>query len=379
MASTVDRERLAGLDGIRAISILLVLAFHCSETIGFPSLGPLDIFVRNGGFGVEMFFVLSGFLITTLLLKEEQRYGSVSIVSFYARRALRILPPALFYLLVMLLLGFAGLTGVTLEEFAKAASFARNYLPGTWETGHFWSLAVEEQFYFVWPFLLILIPGSARVPFSITGVLAAPFWRYANLKWQWVDNPFRFDLHYDAMLLGCLLAFLRADPKALIFLRKPVLQSWLVPVGVVVAFVGLHQPHLPGVLFTFRQTLLIVSVGLFINYGVDVTGSLVGRILNSRPVVWCGTLSYSLYLWQQLFCWRHAVHPEIAPALGIQQFPLNLFMSVGMAVVSFYAVEKPFNTLRKQLPRIEWPRRRPEAPKWVATPNSAMSVQNNND
>src|SRR5277367_6261689 len=122
--SSTNQGRLPGLDGLRAVSIAGVLAVHCSETSGFPSLGPLDFFIRNGGFGVDIFFVLSGFLITSLLLKEENRFGSFSISAFYLRRCIRILPPALAYLTAMLLAGFIGLTGVTFTEWAEAAGFS---------------------------------------------------------------------------------------------------------------------------------------------------------------------------------------------------------------------------------------------------------------
>src|SRR5277367_1468868 len=211
--SSTNQGRLPGLDGLRAVSIAGVLAVHCSETSGFPSLGPLDFFIRNGGFGVDIFFVLSGFLITSLLLKEENRFGSFSISAFYLRRCIRILPPALAYLTAMLLAGFIGLTGVTFTEWAEAAGFLRNYVGKAWETGHYWSLAVEEQFYFAWPLLLLILPRRFRIPFGIAGVLIAPFWRYANLRFGMVANPFRFDMHCDALLVGCLLAFLRFDAK----------------------------------------------------------------------------------------------------------------------------------------------------------------------
>src|SRR5271156_418327 len=148
----ISARRLPGLDGIRAISITLVIAHHCFAAPGTPSLGLFDIFAREGAFGVDMFFVLSGFIITTLLLQEEIKSGSFSVSRFYLRRAIRILPPALFYLLVVHLLSFWKLTEVSLADVARAAFFIRNYVNGPWSTGHFWSLAIEEQFYLVLPF-----------------------------------------------------------------------------------------------------------------------------------------------------------------------------------------------------------------------------------
>jgi peptidoglycan/LPS O-acetylase OafA/YrhL len=172
-----------------------------------------------------------------------------------------------------------------------------------------------------------------------------------NLAFHWVANPFRFDLQYDAILVGCLLAFLRSDPKTLAFLRRKWFQSWLIPVGFITAFVVLNQDHMPGILFTLRQTLLIVGVALLISYSVDVPTSITGKLLSSRPLVWLGALSYSLYVWQQLFCWRHEVHDEFLPSLGLQHFPLNAILSLSMATLSYYGIETPFNRLKRYVPR----------------------------
>src|SRR5579871_2509992 len=134
----MEQKRLPGLDGIRAISIGLVLAFHVTESAGWNSF-------RAGSFGVEIFFVLSGFLITWLLCCEDNRYGSISLRTFYARRALRILPPALAYLATLEFLAQFAL--VSSAGVLPCLAFIRNLVGGDPSTAHFWSLSVEEQFY----------------------------------------------------------------------------------------------------------------------------------------------------------------------------------------------------------------------------------------
>lgn len=345
MDSASNHGRLHGLDGIRAVSILLVIAFHCSETAGFPNTGPLDVFVRNGGFGVDIFFVLSGFLITHLLLKEEQRAGSFNLPAFYGRRALRILPPALFCLLVMLLLSRLSLAGITMKDVLTATFSLRNYSGGPWETGHFWSLSTEEQFYFLWPLFLLRAPRRWCAPLVAMAILAAPGWRYVAYKMNTVQNPFRFDLHFDALLVGCLLALLRSQPRTLAILRKPLLQSSIVPVAGVALFVALNLLPLIGPVYVLKETILLVAVAAFVSYSVDCPNTALGRILNWPPVVWCGVLSYSLYLWQQLFCKSTMPH-----ALGLTQtFPLNILVTFCAAALSYCAIEKPIAALRQRM------------------------------
>src|SRR6266516_2983488 len=168
--------RIPGLDGIRAVSIILVLFAHVADHI--------SPYAPYGGFGVESFFVLSGFLITYLLCSEENRHGLISLPSFYARRALRILPPALLFIAFASMLGLVGLASVTSTEPLYAAFFVRNLMPnGGQHLGHFWSLAIEEQFYLLWPLAFLLLRSNRRrLLFASLMFLVAPFWKYGMFK-----------------------------------------------------------------------------------------------------------------------------------------------------------------------------------------------------
>ena len=153
----MGHHRIKSLDGLRAISIFIVLAAHVAETANLRH-EPYTRFVSNvGSFGVKIFFVISGFLITTLLLAEERRNGRISLGMFYLRRAFRILPVAYLFVGVVAALMVMGRIVLPDHNLLYAVTFAMNMAPeGTWWTGHLWSLAIEEQFYLVWPVVFLL-------------------------------------------------------------------------------------------------------------------------------------------------------------------------------------------------------------------------------
>lgn len=341
--------RLPGLFGIRAISIALVLLYH----IGASALGPA--FEEHRMRGVNIFFVLSGFLITYILCREEDKRGSISLKAFYTKRALRILPPLIPYLAVLLILSALGIVTVKLSDAAYCMLFVRNVFPvpnfsGSTQTDHLWTLAVEEQFYLLWPLLLILLrTNRTRLKFSVALLLFSPVWHaicYRLAGGAQYVNHVRFDLMYDAVLIGCCLALMRREPRLLAYLRSPWFQGSSFPV---VAMAGLLVVLWVGGLD--RATYVITA--LFINYAVEHEGGL----LNFKPVVWLGRISYSLYIWQQLFCWGFSKH-------WLGQFPQNLIASLTVAYLSFYFIEQPFTRLRERV-------RFSPNPRWLARPLGA--------
>ena len=183
---------------------------HSTENLNF---GRFDHFFRLGATGVALFFALSGFLITTRLLEERQRRGSISLKKFYTRRVFRLIPASLTFLLVLGVLTLAGVLTVTREQWLCSLFFFRNYIPmdfsgGGWFTAHFWSLAIKEHYYLIWPALLILSRGPAIVPAVIaTGVATC---RYIDLHYHVVHAtlwfPGRTDVRLDGLLWGCALA-----------------------------------------------------------------------------------------------------------------------------------------------------------------------------
>ena len=158
-------HRIPSLDGCRAISILLVVVSHLCETPAFHAFDPYArLMFHFGPFGVEVFFVISGFIITTLLLNEEHSHGFVSIKGFYIRRAFRIWPAAYAYLLVVAVLAWNHVISVAPHHFFYAGTFLMNHVQEmNWFTAHFWSLAIEEQFYVLWPIVFLLTARRGRL------------------------------------------------------------------------------------------------------------------------------------------------------------------------------------------------------------------------
>jgi peptidoglycan/LPS O-acetylase OafA/YrhL len=167
-----DKEkRIPSLDGLRAISIIFVIFAHTAGGMNLPEwVGRLELSL--GPFGVRIFFAISGFLITSLLLYEKNKRGEISLSAFYKRRALRILPVYYFYILTVLVLDrFVGPTSIAPSSFFGAATFTtrlwgdwrHNDFPSSdWPLFHTWSLSVEEQFYLLWPIVLCLLTSRHK-------------------------------------------------------------------------------------------------------------------------------------------------------------------------------------------------------------------------
>lgn len=346
-------QRLAGLDGIRAVAVLLVIFHHlCSN--GALARWPTVAFVLSqGDFGVDVFFVLSGFLITWLLLNEEAATGRVSLERFYFRRSMRILPPAFAYLGVIALLGVVGVIVVAPRDLSYAWLFARNLLrPGqTPELAHFWSLAVEEQFYLTWPFALVLLPGRRRATLTALAVVALGAWRASGIGHfgQTVNGG-------QALLIGCALAQFRfVAPTSLLFDRR--LNSWPVLTAALAVIGGLEFSHSGLRATDGLHSLSLLSVAVIINAAVSGAPVSLGRLLSPAPLQWVGRLSYSLYLWQQPFCWS-----ALATAWAPSAWPLLLAASLVCAVASYYLIERPALAWRDHLQRRYRPAPSPTAP-----------------
>ncbi len=320
------------LDGWRAVAILGVILSH-----SFAS----TYWTRHGALGVNLFFAISGFLITSRLLGEHQKAGRISLTQFYFRRAFRILPPALCYLAVIGLLAAAGVIYSSGVDLLSCLVFARNYWGADahqgWYTGHFWSLAVEEQFYLFWPAVLVL--AGVRKSKWIAPALAIAFsvWRSVDLRHGWVasmlhnealrNKPLRSDYRMDALLWGCTLALIAAH----VDLRRFVPRKFasLLAAGALIATIAFDvvQPQS----YMVAESLLLP---ILLMVTVNQPGSWLGRALEWQPLRWLGHLSYSLYLWQQPFVsqYHHG---------SLQRFPLNVMLALACACGSYYFVERP--------------------------------------
>lgn len=339
-------NRIPSLDGIRAVSIVFVLIAHLTGTQNFPAaFGRASVL---GNLGVRVFFVLSGFLITQLLLKEFDKSGEISLKRFYFRRVMRILPAFYAFLVFVAIGSSAGWWDASAGHLIRAGLFLSNYqFDRTWELGHTWSLAVEEQFYLLWPAILAiwgLAPGRRT---AIAVIAAAPAIRIAVYflapDLREMEN-WAFPTVCDTLAAGCLLACSPAAGAATSaygrFLRSR--WFWSVPALVMLANLAQHSTLLLPLSYAIGQTLMNLGIACIIDRFVRVPDDFAGRLLNAAPVAFVGTISYSLYLWQQLFLNRHASAAWAA-------FPLNLVLAFGAAVACHFFVEKPFLAWRARL------------------------------
>jgi peptidoglycan/LPS O-acetylase OafA/YrhL len=352
-AMNAKAKRIPSLDGWRAISITLVLVGHLLGTRGFLPVSKLPWLGDLGHLGVTIFFVISGFLITSLLIAERERTGRVSLKAFYLRRVIRIFPA--FYAFVALIcvadaLGWLRITG---SDIAAAVTYTVNYYSGrSWPIGHLWSLSIEEQFYLLWPFVFVRLREKHALAVALAAWLAAPVVRAAMHVAFGAGSPYRdleiFPAAADAIAIGCAMALLRPWLLAQGWYLRLTSSSAFFPVLVI----GILMLEYLGRGYTLADLLGTPPMLIALAIGIEATtrhaDSLVGRMLNLRPLVFLGVLSYSLYLWQQPFLNRQS--DAMANA-----FPQNLGFALLAALLSYLLVEKPLIGFRRRLERVEVP------------------------
>lgn len=339
--------KLPGLDGLRAIAVLLVVAFH-------------QYVLPIGWLGVQIFFVLSGYLISRGLVRDREAPLGAYLKSFYGRRALRIFP--LYYLT----LGVLALVAIwdDTPEFRQGLPFASTYTYNFWyafrATGpcllisHFWSLCVEEQFYLVWPFVIYLVPKRYLKHLLWAIVLLAPLIRFALSRWLLAPGATRLwdahvaldvmtPTHLDAFAIGALFSI--SSVRA----ARPTLLAVLGALGVL-GFALLRHAHLPllsfgfpiglpaGYGFVWGYTLLNLAAGLTI--ACLARRELLPQLFESRVLMYLGKISYGLYVIHypvQALLTRVAPHASVTVRMSAQ-----LGLTVLLASASYYLWERRF-------------------------------------
>jgi peptidoglycan/LPS O-acetylase OafA/YrhL len=346
-----DKARnIPSLDGMRGISILLVVAGHSAPHFAGWIRIPTSLYVLSAHTGVSIFFVISGFLITSLLLKELHGTGTIGLKGFYLRRAFRIFPPFYLYLSILFFLTVAGVFQVPLCAFFFAATYTSNYYlgPGGAFIGlqHLWSLSVEEQFYLLWPAVLLLLGKRWAICCATLLIFISPLSRvltYFVLSPQnraVVDRMFHSRI--DTIMFGCLTALLW---QSNLFERTRRIWESDLCFASAVLFLCCLDPLLDlrfhgryGL--TVGMTLEGVSICLIALYVVTQPGMLPGRLLNTPLLRHIGVISYSLYLWQ-----------NILTGESFGYFPYNLAALLVCAELSYWGVERPSLRLRDRLLR----------------------------
>ncbi len=335
MTSTTElKSRIPALDGLRGLSIWAVLLAHVSAH--FPGT-PLDahfahmVLAQLGYFGVTVFFVISGFLITFLLINERTRSAPISWRGFYRRRAIRILPAFLLYFGAVLTVGHPTLAQQAYSfTFTTSYFFQQAYPP----LQQLWSLSVEEQFYLAWPLLMLL--GARTAERACWAVLViSPLLRLLLKHVGYPEYGHFAPAILDSIAAGCLLAFHRIRLRD--FAARYLASNW--------AFAALGAVTLLLAEMVYGYDLVLLW-GLIPCLVVLVIAAAIERkdwILNNGPIAWSGLLSYSLYLWQQPFLTLDGPWHFMS---------VRLLLTFAAAYLSYRFVEQPVLKALSSSPRI---------------------------
>jgi peptidoglycan/LPS O-acetylase OafA/YrhL len=320
-----EPRRLPSLDGLRAGSILLVMVGHLAYPAGFQAFAT-DQYARAG---VLVFFIISGYLITTLMQAEAEREGGLNVAQFYRRRAWRILPVFYTYLAAVTWLLSADFTSGDLWlAWTHLASFAAWFGTPPWALSHLWSLSVEELFYLAWPLVVVL--GRARTV-AWVAVLAAHVARYSFARLDLGGMQlFSLPVVVDSIATGCLLAFY-AEPLKRLVIGRMVWLVWpvalLLPLLVRIGSDATWLWPLPQLVGHSLWTVFNALVAVGVLWAVNRPP----RVLNHPVPVWIGRLSYSLYLWHM---------PWMNPALSLG-VAARICLAFTCAIASYYLLERP--------------------------------------
>jgi peptidoglycan/LPS O-acetylase OafA/YrhL len=315
----VNERRIPSLDGLRAYSIAAVLLAH---------FGDKHWEYGYAGYGVTTFFVVSGYLITTLLIREREARGGVSLREFYIRRAFRILPVSYLYLAILTVVYWRV---VPVTDFALYWAYLGNYARhGTWNFVHLWSLSVEEQFYFLWP--IIFVVGKSK-KFAWSAVLIAPVARFFFTHFGYGNlAEGSFPARFDSIAVGCLLALYE---PGLARYKNFFQKKWLAAIWLLVLLIPVIQLRSHGIFWHAALPVFNFAVALAMWNSIATKP----WALNNPVIAWVGTISYSLYIWHM---------PFTKPAIRIP-WEIGVAGTFLVATLSFYCVERPFLNLRKTI------------------------------
>lgn len=335
-------QRIKGFDGLRGLAVLFVIISH---SILWPHLGienPKIKILMNGHTGVSIFFVLSGFLITLLLIKEKEATGSIDLVSFIKRRALRIFP--LYYLALFLLMymDYTGNSRINNCAYPYVFAYLANFIPRSCDhqtISHFWSLSVEEHFYLIWPLIFMLGKRYATIIAIVAAIacLKVGTSLYSGISGWYLDR-WTFPAALP-IIIGCIAALVhKADIIESFF--KSTKTSGLILFSILA---GLVSPA-----FMKSQVVWLIAMASLMLYIYYQQDSALVKILEFKPLAMIGIVSYGLYVWQGVFTGN-------GPYRTYDPFPPEIYTGLWLtfiaAPLSYMLYERPIMSLKK---RFSW-------------------------
>jgi peptidoglycan/LPS O-acetylase OafA/YrhL len=352
-------RHIPALDGLRGIAVLAVMFYHLEVLV--PWLGP----VSHGGFlGVDIFFVLSGFLITSVLLKEQARNGQISLKNFYMRRIFRLVPAYWFFLIVLFSFGqflLSPLAAKTIYDyysynFILAFLYLMNWNRATAETAvagnlnHTWSLSIEEQFYIFWSFVTFLAFSEKRsrvTIFFITAglVLLVICWRMGRALNGTSPDVLYYstDTRIDAILIGCVASMIymwKLAPKS--FFKSVYFDLLAAACYLTLVWIFFNASSKDISLYTALLPLFTVSVAVIILWLMNREKTPGHFLLEIRPLQWIGKISYGLYLWHYL---AYEFSRETFSSVEMQ-IAAGTTLAFAASALSYYVIELPFLRLK---------------------------------
>ncbi len=338
----------SGLDGLRAVSVMIVFVAHAG-------LG----YIVPGGFGVTVFFFLSGFLITSLLIREHDTYGRIALPAFYQRRLVRLMPPLLITMSLAILAVLMGYANGALDPwtiFSQIFFFFNYYAqtpgPDISVDGFeiLWSLSVEEQFYLFFPFVFIALARSRwHIPVLVGAVVATLIWRWVRFEILGHGQSVIYistDTRIDSILYGCLLAVISArHPQRLTFLKDWQYAAMAVAVALLLVSFLLRDPLFRATLRYSLQGLALIPIFYL---AVNLPGSWLFAWLNWKPVRKLGQYSYTFYL-AHLVIIQMLIFNGLDPQNLAVMMPVAFVLSMVYCALVYRYIEKPLQPLRSRL------------------------------
>jgi peptidoglycan/LPS O-acetylase OafA/YrhL len=357
-----DLGRIRGFDGLRGIGVILVLLHHTGY-LGWA----------NGRIGLNIFFCLSGFLITSILLKDLHKNGRVNFRRFYERRARRLLPALMVMLYGLVLYGMLVDSAVGFRKAFSSLPFVVLYA-GNWygivegmrglgPLLHMWSLSVEEQFYVLWPVVLAVVVHRWRrsdwlLTICIVGSVASLFARLAAAQLSNLDHlRYGTDTNADQILIGCALAIILSganEARRASLRRRSRLLVW--PAGLLLVHEALIAPHYVTnsegpARYPISLTLIALAAATVIAHVYLSPESQLARALSFRPLAYLGVISYGWYLWHVPVI--VAIQSQLRPDSKAVLLLITAIITFSIGSLSYWFIEVPIREGGRRRPPTE--------------------------